>query len=226
MSAIGRTAIRLAYNGGRLDSKRSSADIDTYIFDVWARVDCDDISVLHPQVVSDHSIYPCRAIIELIICQDDQDGVLSLLALYQDCVATEQLKCFHGVVGECDNGVVIVYGVGDADGEVSHRMNPWIIKTSLTSTSWASSSSLEWLLQSRPVAGQLRQALRTLARLELPPCAQHQRGPWGYMLADDTEYNKQLLRVAVRECHSLRQVHLLLVVRFSRHVAVAEFVEM
>lgn len=77
-------------------------------------MDCDDITVLDPQVVADDAVYPCAAIVQIVVCQHDQDGVFPLLALDQYCVATEQLECLHGVVGKGDDGVVIVDGIGNA----------------------------------------------------------------------------------------------------------------
>jgi hypothetical protein len=56
--------------------------ITTYIFDVWARVDSDDIAVFNPQVVSNNSVYPSVAIFEVVIGKNDQYGVLSLFSLH------------------------------------------------------------------------------------------------------------------------------------------------
>jgi hypothetical protein len=64
--------------------------------------------------VTNDSVYPRRAIIEIIVGKDDQDRILALLALDEDGVAAEQLERLHGVVGEGDDGVVIVDGIGDA----------------------------------------------------------------------------------------------------------------
>jgi hypothetical protein len=86
---------------------------DTYVFDVWARVDGDHITVLDAQVVANNTVYPCRAIVEVVICEHDQDCVLALLALDQDSVTAEELERLHGVVREGDNRVVIVDGIGD-----------------------------------------------------------------------------------------------------------------
>ena len=43
----------------------------TYVFDIGARVNCDHITVLHPQVVADNSVYPSRAIVEIVIGKDN-----------------------------------------------------------------------------------------------------------------------------------------------------------
>jgi hypothetical protein len=50
--------MRLAYKIVSMVS-RVGLDSKTYVFDVWARVDGDNITVLHPQVVANNPIYPC-----------------------------------------------------------------------------------------------------------------------------------------------------------------------
>jgi hypothetical protein len=70
----------------------------THIFDIRARVDGDDIAVLDPQVVADNPVDAGTAVIEVIVGQDDQHGVLPLLAADQHCVTTEQLEGIHGVI--------------------------------------------------------------------------------------------------------------------------------
>lgn len=76
-------------------------------------MDCDDIAVLHTQVVSNDSVDANTSIIKIVIGQNDKNSVLSLLSAYENCVTTEQLKLLHGVVGEGDDRVVIVGGIGD-----------------------------------------------------------------------------------------------------------------
>lgn len=71
---------------------------ETYVFDVGARVDGDNVTVLHTQVVSDHPVQTTAAVIEVVITKDNKYGVLSLLAPDEDSVATEQLESVHGVV--------------------------------------------------------------------------------------------------------------------------------
>jgi hypothetical protein len=71
----------------------------THIFDVGARVNRDDIAMLDPQVVTNDTVDPDASIVQLIVSQDNQDGVLSLLSSDEDCVTTEQLQLLHGVVG-------------------------------------------------------------------------------------------------------------------------------
>ena len=63
--------------------------VQTYIFDIRARVDGNDVTVLDPQVVTDDSVDPDTTIIQLIICENDQDGVLSLLASHENGIAAE-----------------------------------------------------------------------------------------------------------------------------------------
>lgn len=93
---------------------RGESQEATYVFDVGARVDGDHVAVLDPQVVANDSVYPRGAVVEVVVGEHDEDRVLSLLALDQHCVATEELERLHGVVREGDDGVVIVDGVGDA----------------------------------------------------------------------------------------------------------------
>jgi hypothetical protein len=88
--------------------------IDAYVFDVWARVDGDNITVLDTQVVANDTVYPCRAVIKVVVRKHNQDCVLALLSLHQNGIAAEELKCLHSVVREGNNRVVIVDGVGDA----------------------------------------------------------------------------------------------------------------
>lgn len=75
-------------------------------------MDGDDIAVLHTEVVADNTVDAGTAIVEIIIGQDNQHSVFALLALDQDCVTTEELESFHGVVGKSDNRVVIIDGIG------------------------------------------------------------------------------------------------------------------
>ena len=42
----------------------------------------DDVAMLDTQVVTDNPVDPNTTIIQLIICKNNQDGVLSLLASY------------------------------------------------------------------------------------------------------------------------------------------------
>lgn len=58
----------------------------------------DDIAVLDTEVVSDHAVYASGPIIEIIVCQNNENSVLSLFALDQNCVAAEELQRLHGVV--------------------------------------------------------------------------------------------------------------------------------
>jgi hypothetical protein len=55
--------------------------IKTYVFDVWAWVDSDDVAVLDTKVVSNHTVYTSRAIIKIIVGEDNENSVLSLLSL-------------------------------------------------------------------------------------------------------------------------------------------------
>jgi hypothetical protein len=63
----------------------------TYIFDVRAGMDSDDIAVLDSEVVANHSVDAGASIIKIVVGQHDQDCILALLAFYQYRVASEQL---------------------------------------------------------------------------------------------------------------------------------------
>ena len=76
-------------------------------------MDIDDITQLDTQVVADHAIHTGGAIVKIVVGEHGQDGVLALLALDQDGVATEELKSLQGVVGQRDDGVVIVHRIGN-----------------------------------------------------------------------------------------------------------------
>lgn len=76
-------------------------------------MDSDDVAVFDAQVVTDNTVDSGTAIIEVVIGQDDQDGVFSLLALDQDCVTTEELQRLHGIVRERNDRVVVVRRICD-----------------------------------------------------------------------------------------------------------------
>jgi hypothetical protein len=63
--------------------------------------------------MSHNAIHAGASIIKIIIGQDNQDGVLSLLALDEHCVASKQLEGVHCVIGEGNDGVVIVGGISN-----------------------------------------------------------------------------------------------------------------
>lgn len=84
----------------------------------------DDVAVLDAKVVSDDTVETNTAVIEIIIRQHDQDGILALLALDEDGVTSEELQGIHSVVGEGDDGVIIVDGIGDAVGVSFVHVSP------------------------------------------------------------------------------------------------------
>ena len=85
----------------------------TYVFDVWARVNGDDVAMLDSEVVANDSVHSGAAIVEVVISQDNQNSVLSLLALDEHCIASEELEGLHGVVGEGNDRIVIIRGICD-----------------------------------------------------------------------------------------------------------------
>lgn len=79
VSAIGRTAMRLAY---RMVRKIRFMFVKvTHVFDVWTWVHRDNITMLDSKVVTDDSVHTRTSVIKIIVSQHDQDRVLSLFAL-------------------------------------------------------------------------------------------------------------------------------------------------
>ena len=78
-------------------------------------MDGDHVTVLDSQVVTNNSVDASATVVELLVSEDDENGVLSLLASNQDGVAAEELELVHGGLGEGNDTVVIVDGIG----------NPW-----------------------------------------------------------------------------------------------------
>ena len=54
-------------------------------------MDCDDVAVLDAEIVADNTVDAGASVIKIIVCQHDQDGVPSLLALDKNCVSPKEL---------------------------------------------------------------------------------------------------------------------------------------
>ncbi len=76
-------------------------------------MDRDDIAVLDAEVVANNAVQASATIIKIIVGKNDKNCVLSLLAPNENCVAAEKLERLHRVVGEGDDRVVIVDGIGN-----------------------------------------------------------------------------------------------------------------
>jgi hypothetical protein len=76
-------------------------------------VDGDHVTVLDSKVVTDDSVDASAAIIELVIGEDDKHCLLSLLAADEHGVTAEELERVHSGLGEGNDAVVIVDGIGD-----------------------------------------------------------------------------------------------------------------
>jgi hypothetical protein len=70
---------------------KSEEQDTTYIFDVRARVDSDDVAMLDSEIVANHSVDAGVAILKIVIGEHDQDSVFALLALDEHGVASEEL---------------------------------------------------------------------------------------------------------------------------------------
>ena len=88
----------------------------TYIFDIGAWVDGNHVAVLYAEVMADNSVDAGAAVIELLVSKDNEDGVLALLAANQDGITAEKLKFVHGSLGQGNDTIVVVDGIGDPDG--------------------------------------------------------------------------------------------------------------
>lgn len=76
----------------------NKSNVATHVFDIWAGMNSDNITVLHAEVVADNSVDTRRSVVKIVVSEDNENSVLALLSLYQDGVATEELECLHGVV--------------------------------------------------------------------------------------------------------------------------------
>jgi hypothetical protein len=87
--------------------------MSTDIFDIGTRVDGDHVTVLDSEVVANNSVDASATVIELIVGENDENGVLSLLASNQDGITSEKLELVHGGLGKGNDAVVIVDGIGN-----------------------------------------------------------------------------------------------------------------
>jgi hypothetical protein len=54
-------------------------------------VDSDDVAVLDTEVVADNAVDAGLTILEIVVGENNQDGILALLSLDQNGIATEEL---------------------------------------------------------------------------------------------------------------------------------------
>jgi hypothetical protein len=156
----------------------SLSQAETHVFDVWARVDGDHVTVLHAEVVADDSVYPRGAVVEVVVCQHDENRVLALLALDQDGVAAEELERLHGVVGEGDDGIVIVDGIGDAAqlSVVSLAVHADAARAHMSELGFF--FFLRMAVATSSSCGELAALVAEPRGVCLPSCARRPRGPW------------------------------------------------
>jgi hypothetical protein len=123
VSAMGRTAILLACS--ELVSRTAPGDAvqgmtekKPYVFDIWAGLDGNHVTVLDPEVVANHSVDASAAVVEILISEDDEDSVTPLLSADENGISTEELKRLHGLLGQGNDGVVIVGSIGNPAGQM------------------------------------------------------------------------------------------------------------
>jgi len=97
--------------------------------------------MLDTEVVANDAVDAGTAVIELLVGENDEDGVLPLLTPYQDGVTSEKLERVHGSLGQGNDAVVIVDGIGDPMTALDGPDKPKRGSRSPTSAGWASSSS-------------------------------------------------------------------------------------
>lgn len=71
----------------------------------------DHVTVLDTEVMSDNTVDTSTAVIEVVVRQHDQNSVLPHLTPNENGVTPEKLQGFHSVVGESNDGVIIVDGI-------------------------------------------------------------------------------------------------------------------
>ena len=76
-------------------------------------MDSNHITVLDTEIMPHNAVDTNTAVIEIVVRQHNQNGVLAHLTLDQNCVAPEKLQSIHSVVGESNNGVIVVSGISD-----------------------------------------------------------------------------------------------------------------
>lgn len=54
-------------------------------------MDGDNVAMLDTEVVPHDTVHACAPVIEVVVCQHDQNGISALLTLYQNCVTSEEL---------------------------------------------------------------------------------------------------------------------------------------
>ena len=69
--------------------RKQTINSAAYIFDIGAGVDGNHVTVFHPEVVADDSVDSGAAIIKIVVGENDQNGILPLLASNKHCVAAE-----------------------------------------------------------------------------------------------------------------------------------------
>lgn len=79
-------------------------------------MDSNQITVLDTEVMPHNPVDTDTAVIEIVVRQHNQNCILAHLTLDQNRIAPEKLQSIHRVVGESNNGVVIVDSIGHTVG--------------------------------------------------------------------------------------------------------------
>src|SRR5579859_1053183 len=65
------------------------------ILDIGTCVDSNDISQTNPDIGTNDTVDTSHSIIEIVICKNNKDSVLSFLSLDEDSVTAEKPECLH-----------------------------------------------------------------------------------------------------------------------------------
>jgi len=62
-----------------------------YVFNIGAGVDGDDVAVLDSEVVAHNTVDADASVIQVIVRQNNKNGILSLLSFHEDLLGSRRL---------------------------------------------------------------------------------------------------------------------------------------
>lgn len=76
----------------------------------------DNIAMLDTQIVPYHAVHPGAPIIQIVVSQDYEDCIFSLLSFHQHSISAKELKVIHRGVRQSNDGVVIIDSISNTVG--------------------------------------------------------------------------------------------------------------
>ena len=64
---------------------------DAYVFDIWAWVYCNDITMLHSEIVANNAVDASTSVIEIVVGENNENGIFPLLAFDKDSITSKEL---------------------------------------------------------------------------------------------------------------------------------------